>query len=64
MHQSIETPTPPQATVGDSGGMEALLSKIVAQGGGLLTTIEPPPRHVRANVGKLTCKRFYKKILN
>ena len=37
MHQSIETPTSPsRAKVGDSGGMNALLNKIVAQGGGVI----------------------------
>ena len=34
MHQSIETPTsPPRARVGDSGEMDAVLNKIVSQGG-------------------------------
>ena len=33
MHQAIETPTPPWDRVGDSGGIDALLNKIVAQGG-------------------------------
>ena len=37
MHQQIETPTPtPRATVGASGGMDALLNKTVAQGGGVI----------------------------
>ena len=49
------TPPPPQAMVGDSGGTDALLNKIVAQGGWVMTIIEPPPRHVEANVGDLTC---------
>ena len=37
MYQSIETPTsPPRARVGNSGGMDARLNKIVAQRGGVM----------------------------
>ena len=37
MHQSIEAPTSPlRQRVGDSGGMDALLNKIVGQWGGVI----------------------------
>ena len=34
MYQSIEPPSPPLARGRDGGGIDALLKKIVAQGGG------------------------------
>ena len=44
----------PQAKVGDSEGIDRLLNKLVAQGGGVMTIIEPPPQHSGANIGDLT----------
>ena len=43
MHQSIKTPPPPsRAGIGGSGGMDALLNKIVAQGGGVIDNFWTP----------------------
>ena len=44
----------PRAKVGDSEGIDRLLNKLVAQGGGVMTIIEPPPQHSGANIGDLT----------
>ena len=55
MHQWIETPTPhPQVRVGIMGEWTLYWTKLLPKGVELLTTIEPPPGHVGANVGNLT----------
>ena len=60
--KSIETPvnwpTPPPSLGPGSGivGEWTLYwTKLLSKEVGLLTTIEPPPRHVGANVGNFTC---------